>query len=43
MGKLFVNIIMLALAAILLVAAYHARDAIVGLFRCMAMGVACGM
>ena len=43
MGKLLLNIIMLAVAAVLLVALYHARDAIVGVFRCMAMGVACGM
>lgn len=43
MGKLFLNIIMLALAAFVLVTMYHARDAIVGFFRCMAMGVACGM
>lgn len=43
MGKFFVNIIMLALAVFVLIAMYHARDAIVGVFRCMAMGVACGM
>lgn len=43
MGKFLVNIIMLAVAAVVLLAMYHARDAIVGLFRCMAMGVACGM
>jgi hypothetical protein len=43
MGKLFLNIVMFAAAALLLVAMYHAKDAIIGLFRCMAMGVACGM
>ncbi|HTI63927.1 MAG TPA: hypothetical protein VL524_10445 [Gemmatimonadaceae bacterium] len=43
MGKLFRDIIMLALAALVLVAMYRERDAIVGLFRCMAMGAACGM
>ena len=43
MGKVFTNILMLALAAVVLMMMYHARDAIVGLFRCMAMGVACGM
>lgn len=43
MGRFLLNIVMLAAAALALVAMYHARDAIVGLFRCMAMGVACGM
>ena len=43
MGKFFLNILMLAAAVVVLLAMYHARDAIVGLFRCMAMGVACRM
>lgn len=43
MGKLFRDILMLALLAVVLVMMYHARDAIIGYFRCMAMGVACGM
>jgi hypothetical protein len=43
MGKLFKDILMLALAALVLAAMYHERDAIVGVFRCLAMGVACGM
>lgn len=43
MGKFFMNIIMLAAAVVVLAMMYHARDAIIGFFRCMAMGVACGM
>ena len=43
MGKFFLNVIMLAAVVVVLLAMYHARDAIIGLFRCMAMGVACGM
>lgn len=43
MGKFLLNILMLAAAAVVLLAMYHARDAIVGLFRCMAMGMACAM
>lgn len=43
MGKFLLNILMLAAAAVVLLAMYHARDAIVGLFRCMVMGMACAM
>jgi hypothetical protein len=43
MGKFLMNILMLALAVFVLMAMYHARDAIVGVFRCVAMGAACGM
>jgi hypothetical protein len=43
MLKLLRDILMYALLALVLVAMYRERDAIVGLFRCMAMGAACGM